>query len=219
VLPLGFDIPAQLTRLSPEDRRALRRRLGLPDDRPLVLSAAALNRSHKRLDYLIEELAAVSAPRPFLLMAGEPDDETPEIGALARARLGPEGFAIRTVPTGEMPDLYRTSDVFVLASLVEMQGRALIEAAGHGVPCIAHDSPVMTFALGESGVYADFTQPGALTALLARPALPDGDARRAAGIHWHVYERFSWARLRARYVELFVRVASQNSTVSSSTGE
>ena len=63
-----------------------------------MLSVAALNRRHKRQDYLIAELAALPAPRPFLLLAGEPDAETPEVRAMATAHLGAGGFDMRTVP-------------------------------------------------------------------------------------------------------------------------
>src|SRR5579884_3954686 len=129
VLPLGFAIDGELRPVSPEERAALRERLHLPAARPVVLSLAALNRSHKRLDYLIDELAQLPAPRPFLLLAGEPDAQTPSVRALALERLGPNGFDMRTVAAAEVAALCRASDVFVLASLAEMQGRALVEAA------------------------------------------------------------------------------------------
>ena len=48
---------------------------------------------------------------------------------LAVSRLGAGNFAMLTVPAEEVADLYRASDLFVLASLAETQGRALIEAA------------------------------------------------------------------------------------------
>jgi glycosyltransferase involved in cell wall biosynthesis len=218
VLPLGFAIAPELALPSLDAREALRRRLELPEGRPIVLSVAALNRSHKRLDYLISELARLPEPRPFLLLAGEPDAETPAIRALAEDVLGSAGYAMRTVPAPAVPELYRASDVFVLASLAEMQGRAVIEAAAHGLPCLVHDSPVMRFALGTHGRYGDFTRPGELTALLS--AAPGGaPPAEAAALHRHVRERFSWEHLRPHYVELLRSVARANSTVSSSTGE
>lgn len=220
VLPLGFEIPPEFTPISSEDRSALRRELGLPDDRPIVLSVAALNSRHKRLDYLIGEVAQLPRPRPFLLMAGAPDEETPEVRSLALAQLG-DGFAMRTVPRQDVEKLYRASDVFVLASLAEMQGRALIEAASHGLPCLAHDGPVMRFALGDNGFLADLNEPGALAGLLREQAELGRDTVHELGLaaHRHVYERFSWDRLRPRYVELLTEVALAKSTVSSSTGE
>jgi glycosyltransferase involved in cell wall biosynthesis len=122
-----------------------------------------------------------------------------------------------TVPAAEVADLYRVSDVFVLASIAEAQGRVLIEAMAQGLPCIAHDSEVQRFALGEHGLFGDLTQPGELARLLAEPFDLLGSAGRTA--HDHVYRRFSWDCLRPRYVELLRTVARANSTVSSSTAE
>lgn len=219
VLPLGFRVAAAPALISAADRAALRARLGLPAAGEIVISVAALNRTHKRLDYLIEELAALPAPRPFLLLVGQPDGETASIRALAHRALDPGRFALRTVPAAEVTALLRASDHFVLSSIVEAQGRALIEAAAEGLPCLAHDGPVTRYAVGDAGLYADLHRPGALTELLRHALAEDETARRARALagHRHVFERFSWTRLAPRYVELFSAVA--NSTVSSSSGE
>jgi len=206
VLPLGFDIDKQLTLPSEAERSRLRQRLELPVDRQILLSVAALNRHHKRLDYLIEEVAALPRPRPYVMLIGEPEAETPGLRTLARNRLGDDGHAIRTVPAAEVADFYRVSDVFVLASLAEAQGRALVEAMSHGLPCITHDSPVMRFAVGDCGRFGDLSQRGALTGLL-ESGMPGRDADQAEARHAFVYERFSWDRLRPRYVELLSAVA------------
>jgi glycosyltransferase involved in cell wall biosynthesis len=221
VLPLGFRIPDELLMPTSAEKVALRNRLTLPERRPVVLTVAALNRTHKRLDYLIEELAALPQPRPFLLMAGEPDGETAGLRELAQARLSPEGFSMRTVPAEEVVSLYRAADTFVLTSLVEAQGRALIEAAGYGLPCLAHDGHVTRFALGDHAMFGDLGKPGELTHMLRAQAARTIDTLRAQAeaAHRHVHSRFSWKHLRPRYVEFLRRVAWAKSTVSSSTAE
>jgi 1,2-diacylglycerol 3-alpha-glucosyltransferase len=221
VLPLGFRIPDELLVPTSADKAALRNRLGLPERRPIVLTVAALSRTHKRLDYLIEELAALAPPRPFLLMAGEPDSETAALRELAQARLGQEGFSMRTVPAEEVVSLYRAADTFVLTSLAEAQGRALIEAAGHGLPCLAHDGPVTRFALGDHAMFGNLGRPGELTRMLRAQAALTIDTLRAQAdaAHRHVHLRFSWKHLTPRYVEFLRRVAWAKRTVSSSTAE
>ncbi len=202
LLPLGFHIPEVLSVVSGHERASLRDRLGLPLEREVVLSVAALNRYHKRIDYLIEELARLPAPRPFLVLAGEHEGETPGLLALAAERLGTDGYSARTVRRHEMADLYRASDALVLASLGEGLPRALIEGSSWGLPCLAHDYLVSRFALGTHGVLADFSVPGRLTELLSRVTRrgidPEDDRRR----HRFAYENFSWDRLRERYVNL-----------------
>jgi 1,2-diacylglycerol 3-alpha-glucosyltransferase len=212
VLPLGFHIDPELLTAVPEERDALRARLGLPAKRKIVISVAAINRHHKRIDYLIEELAVVPEPRPFLLLVGQPEPETPGILELARSRLGAGNYDFRTVPAREIPELLRSSDLFVLASLEETQGRALIESAAAGVECIAYDNPVMRFALGEHGIYGDLGREGELARLFSAHANGEfGPApKRRLAAHRHVYERFSWHRLRPRYVELLTTLAGND---------
>jgi glycosyltransferase involved in cell wall biosynthesis len=207
MLPLGFPIGADFEPPSEAERTSLRQRYDLPLDRHVIVSVAALNRHHKRIDYLIEEVARLPEPRPFLLMAGQVETETAGLRTLARERLGDAGHSMRTVPQTEVVDLCRASDTFVLASLGEGLPRALVEALSYGLPCLTHDYGVSRFALGEHGSFADFSRPGELARLLEE-RIGEGrseDAARAR--HRYAYENFSWDRLRGRYVELLRELA------------
>jgi glycosyltransferase involved in cell wall biosynthesis len=202
LLPVAFDIPASTEIPNAEERRALRKRLGLPSDRAIVITVAALNRYHKRLDYLITEVTRLPEPRPFLLLVGQPEAETEGLRSLARELLGEEGHSVRSVPRREVDSLLDASDVFVLPSLAEGLPRALIEAMAHGLPCLAHDYSVADYALGGHGNLADFTQPGALAGLLEARANANHDPALARERQRFVYESFSWDRLRSRYVDM-----------------
>lgn len=206
-LPLGFQIDPVLHIPSADQRAALRLQLGLPQDRPIVISVAALNRGHKRIDYVIEELGSLPEPRPFLLLVGQPEEDTPAVRTLARERLGESGYAIRTVAPNEVADLSRASDAFVLASLYEGLPRALIEAATLGLPCLVHSYPVSDYALGPHGYAADLTRAGALAALIAHLDDRDFAPERARARHAYAYEHFSWDALRPRYLELLANLA------------
>lgn len=207
LLPLGARIATGLEVRRPADRDALRRRLGLPGGRRIVLSAGALNR-HKRVDYVIEEIASLPEPRPFLLVLGQREAETPALERLAAARLGSAGHAMRTVRPDEMDDYYRASDVFVLASLWESFGRVLVEAAAHGLPCLAHEHPVMSWVLGEAGHTADLSRPGALASWLMQLGTDEFSLRARRRRHRDAYTRFSWDRLADSYVELLLDAAA-----------
>jgi 1,2-diacylglycerol 3-alpha-glucosyltransferase len=206
-LPYGFDIPATIDPLRGAERRALRVQLGLPPDRRIVISVAALNRQ-KRIDYLVEEVAALPEPRPFLLVLGQVEEETPPLRALAEERLGPGGHSMRTVPQAEVRRYLDASDVFVLCSLWEALPLGLVEAMGRGLPCIAHRHPVMEYALGDRGRAGDLERPGELRELLAGIGDADLAPERACERHRSTYEQFSWDTLRPRYVELFRRAVA-----------
>jgi hypothetical protein len=71
LVPYGIHIEPKYTRLAQSDREAIRRKLGLPLDRPLILSVGAINKAHKRMDYLIQEVARLPEPRPYLILLGQ----------------------------------------------------------------------------------------------------------------------------------------------------
>jgi 1,2-diacylglycerol 3-alpha-glucosyltransferase len=200
LLPVAFNVPPSVP--TEDERGALRDRLGLPRDRPVVISVAALNRHHKRLDYVIEEIARMPEPRPFLLLVGQPETETDGLKKLAQELLGEDGHSFRTVPRPEVDGLLRASDFFVLASFAEGLPRALVEAMAHGLPCLAHDYSVAHYALADHGLFGDFSQPGALADLIEAHAGRGFDAESAERRRRSVYERFSWDALAPQYVEM-----------------
>lgn len=202
LLPVAFRFSPTLDPPTAEERQTLRNKLDLPTDGDIVISVAALNRHHKRLDYLITELAQMPEPRPYLLLVGQPEEETEGLRRLAHELLGEQGHSFRSVPSAEVTSLLRASDVFVLASLAEGLPRALVEAMAQGLLCVAHDYSVADYALGGHGRQADFTQAGALAGLLKSSSGGDHDAERARERHRFVYESFSWDSLRPRYVDM-----------------
>lgn len=202
LVPLGSKIPSKCELLTPTEQEALRRRLGLPEKRPLILSVAAINKSHKRMDYIIRELASLPSPRPYLLLLGQQDPETPEILALGNSLLGPDHFQIKTVAQNEVTDYYKTADAFVLASLREGFGRVFTEAMSHGLPCLAHDYEISNFALGKKGYFADFQLPGSLTSLIPQALAESHDLSKRCLRHQSAYNRFSWEKLSPDYINL-----------------
>jgi len=155
------------------------------------------------MDYIVTELAAFAPERrPFLVMLGQPDAETPTILELAAQRLGAGNFLARTVTPEQVGDYQRAADVFVLASLHEGFGRVFIEALSRGLPCLAHDYAVAREVLADTGFYADFKKPGALAVLWddALAAATDESARHAR--HRSAYHRFSWDILALAYVKI-----------------
>lgn len=202
LLPYGVRMEPVLPLLSVEERAALRRSLDLPEDRPIVLSVGAVNQEHKRMDYLVREVAALPAPRPFVMLLGQAEEETPLVRALAEALLGQAGFLIRAVPHQEVTKYYQAADVSVLAALKEGFGRVYLEALAWGLPCLTHDCALTRYVLGNSGRFADLRQPGHLSPLLAE-TLAEGDVPAARKErHQDAFERFSWQRLGPRYVEM-----------------
>ncbi|MHC5673731.1 glycosyltransferase family 4 protein [Nostoc sp.] len=201
LVPYGIQMDSQLKILSAVEKATLRRKLELPEDVPIVLSVGAINKSHKRMDYLIREVAQLPEPRPYLLILGQQEAESPEIFQLANQLLEPDRFQTKTVAFAQVSDYYQLADAFVLASLGEGFGRVFLEAMSYGLPCLAHDYEITQFILKDEGYLGNFQLSGSLTNLILQ-VLTDNDDNSKYRRHQSVYEHFSWGRLRSAYVEM-----------------
>jgi glycosyltransferase involved in cell wall biosynthesis len=159
-------------RFRPGQSPELRRELGIPADAVLILCAAAIKRHHKRIDYLIRELAELRRQQPelpvWLVIAGGWESETDQLIAEGQSQLGERVKFLVRFPRARMADLYRAADLFVLTSLKEMMPIALLEATASGLPCVNHEHPVMQWMVGPGGESADLATAGGLAGALAR---------------------------------------------------
>lgn len=203
MIPYGIAVPAGAPDVREPAKRAVRELLRLPLDRQIVLSVGWISAQQKRMDYLVEEVARLSPPRPYLVLLGAMDDQSETILKLARDKLGSENFSARSVPYEQTADYYRAADVFALASLQEGFGRVFLEALIYGLPVFAHDHPVMRFVLNHEGVLSDLSQPGCLSAKLQEGLRERITLEVAARRRQSVRERFSWETLAPRYLEMF----------------
>lgn len=159
-------IPNCVPVLEPSAGRAeLRQTFGYSQDDWIVVCVAAWNRYHKRLDYLIEEIASISDPAMKLLLCGHPETETAGLKALAQEKLG-DRVSWRTLSEQQIRDALHLSDVFVLTSLAEGLGSVLIEAAMAGLPVICHPHGGSKFILEDPTWMVDLSRRGALAAKL-----------------------------------------------------
>jgi glycosyltransferase involved in cell wall biosynthesis len=176
-----------------------------------VLSVGWIARAHKRMDYVIREMARLPEPRPFLQLLGAMDGQSADIVEMGRRLLGPDGFGAASVKPEAVTDYYRAADCFVLASLREGFGRVYLEALIHGLPVVAHRHPVTEFVLAEHGRLGDLGREGELAGLvqdvLAQPADPAAMTRRRNSAR----DRFSWPVLAHSYRGMFVSVARAGS--------
>jgi glycosyltransferase involved in cell wall biosynthesis len=207
ILAHGVRVPDTLpARITGDARRAL----GLPADRPIILAVGMLDTQIKRTDALIRALAELrdlDVPRPFLALLGADGPDAHDVRRLAHDLLGDDGFLARAVPHDEIGEYYRAADVFALASLREGFGLAYVEALAHGLPIVAHDSPVTRHLLGDFATLADLARPDALSRALATAlATPGTDEQRRAR-HASARARFGWDALREDYVQMLLRVA------------
>ena len=170
VVPNGVDAG----RFRPEDRAAARRRFGLPEEAPVLVTVGGLC-ERKGFHRVIECLPALARRFPGLryLAVGGPSPEGdwgPRLRALA-ASLGVDGRVRFTGPLP--PDALRwalsAGDVFVLASRNEGWANVLLEAMACGLPVVATDvgGNREVVCRPELGIVVPFGDGAALEAALA----------------------------------------------------
>lgn len=192
LVPNGVD----LVRFRPGS--AKREQFGLPPDSPIVLMVSAFIASKRVLEGI---RAVAEMDGAYLVVAGDgPLRE--EARALANELL-PGRYKQLVLSADQMPQLYRSADVFLHLSLLESFGNVYLEAWASGLPIVAHDSERLRWILGEGQFLCDTSEPRQLVASL-RSALETGKAAVAPGI-----ERFSWRAIAEQYRQFIEQVLAQ----------
>jgi glycosyltransferase involved in cell wall biosynthesis len=177
--------------------------LGLPPDRPLILMVSALEPG-KRVTEAMRAVAEI--PEAFLLVAGD-GPLRDKIDHLA-SELLPGRFLRRTFKREQMPDLYRSADLFLHTKIRESFGNVYIEALSCGAPIVAHDDEVTQWILGDHAVLVDTTSGARLTDAISRVLRQSRPGIVAA--EW-ARARYSWDVVASQYVDFFADVLETTS--------
>jgi glycosyltransferase involved in cell wall biosynthesis len=181
VIPHGVDVE----RFRPGLPTTFRAEHGIPDDAFVVISVGTICHHHKRMDYVIREVAAI--PSAYLVIVGQENSESPAIKELGRQLMGGR-VVFATMPHDELPKAYAAADVFALGSLFETFGIVYIEAMAMGLPvfCTNHANQR---SIVKEGEFIDIKRRGALTEALrsADPASLRAFGRRGRLIAERTY--------------------------------
>jgi glycosyltransferase involved in cell wall biosynthesis len=179
----------------------LKAQLGLPADRPVVLMVSALEPGKR----VIEAVRAVAdVPDAFLVIAGD-GPLRHEVDRIADDLL-PQRFMRGTFTHEQMPDLYRSADLFLHTKIRESFGNVYVEALSCGVPIVAHDDEVTRWILGQHAVLVDTASAKALTAAIIEAL----HTRRpnVAAAEW-AQARYSWEAVANKYADFFAEVLAR----------
>ncbi len=180
VVHSGVDIDRY--RAAGADPEVKRKELGLTRGEPIVLSVGRLEpvKGHR---YLINAVPSVlkELPQARVLLCGD-GALRGELEGLAR-NLGVAEEVIFLGEREDVPELLAASDLFVLPSLNEGMGRAVVEAMAAGKAVIATDVGGVPdlVADGESGLMVEAESPEQLAGAIVM-LLKDEDLRRKMGV-------------------------------------
>jgi glycosyltransferase involved in cell wall biosynthesis len=149
-------------------------------------------------------LAVAKLPDAHLIVAGD-GPLRDEIDALAAKHL-PGRFGRISVPSEDMPALYRSADVFLHLSRDESFGNVYVEALACGVPIVAYDEKRTRWILGDAARYAGPNADdiaGALSQALEHSPADPLQRDRA--------KRFAWPNIAGQYKIFFSEILSATS--------
>ncbi len=187
------------------DKAQLRRRFDIADDTFVVLAISAIKRTHKRIDYVLDEFGRLEGD-VLLWIDGNPEDA--ELERRAREMLG-RRLRITHVNSTEVPALYRAADVMVHAALEESFGLSIVEALCSGTRVLVHATPHFEWLTGDRASLVDMTAAGNLAACLrtlaaARAGHDAGLWARSAAAR----QRFNWSEIAPLHMDLYRKVAA-----------
>jgi len=158
---LGNCVPAPAAFL-PGDRAQVRQSLGLKDTDYVIVCVAAWNKYHKRIDYLLNEVARLADSNIKLLLCGATEVDTKELQDQGKELLG-DRVQWLTVEPEKVASILQASDVFVLPSLRESFGNVLLEAALCGLPVVTHPHDGAQFVIADDFWMTDMSEEGSLS--------------------------------------------------------
>jgi GT2 family glycosyltransferase len=165
---------------SNETRNRLRKEMGLPQDCRVIISTARLNKI-KALHRLINafDIASQKHPNLYLLFTG--DGPLKDELRKSASQKSSAGRIIFLGFVDSVVDLLKISDIYVLPSLNEGLGIALVEAMASGLVVVATRTPGPAEIIkdGFNGFLVDNSEEGVIAGLLKALSL---DAKQEEGL-------------------------------------
>jgi glycosyltransferase involved in cell wall biosynthesis len=204
VTPLGVDpsfLEVFAQRIADPVSTPLRNRLGLPDERPIVLYVGGHDeRKNIRalvgiVQRIVRESSGAPSEKPLLVMAGRissPREQEVLTAALREFEMENDVVSLGYIPDTDLKALYSISSAFLFPSLYEGFGLPCLEAMAAGVPVVCSNTSSMPEVVGSAGILFDPTNieggARALAQVLSdsalRTKLSEAGHERASGFTW-----------------------------------
>jgi len=218
--------PSPEGRGSGRDRAALRKSLGLPADRPVLLTVGRVH-PKKGMHLVPGALRRVLSARPDVVwvlvgrgtsrVAAAARDEGVADNLIAVEELGMPAAGeadllarLREQPPARLIEYLHAADLFVFPSLLESFGIVLIEAMAAGLPVVGTDAPGCRDLVREDagGVQVPAGDRDALArAVLDLLADPQRRAALGARAQATARARYDWSVVTDAYARLYARLA------------
>ena len=216
---LSFGIPKEKMQVLPHfaryvqperSRQEVRQEFGLQPDDFAVITVSAWNRYHKRIDYIINEVASLNDPGVKLIMCGHPEPDTAYLKELGKKLLADRIQWLTLPPEGVHRALF-AADVYVIASIDEVFGAATIEAALAERPIACHPNAGTRYILGDFVGDCDLSKEGGLAERLNQIRHNPATKEKLKEIRDSVNGKFSEEVLCSKFADAVVSLRDRQS--------
>jgi glycosyltransferase involved in cell wall biosynthesis len=204
VIPNGVD--TQLFR--PRDRSQLRAKLGLPQDKKILLFVAAdLRDERKGARYFFESLEFVEADGWVAVTVGKMVEIPWSL--TNRVHIKQLGYLSQRE---SMADVYGAADLFCISSLDEVFGLVVTEAMASGVPVVGFRAPGVSEQVTEACGILVAPRDNQALARAITVLLENDDLRQRMGARCRerVVQEYSLERFCQRYLALYRELSGGN---------
>lgn len=171
----------------------------------IVLSVGAIEKSSKRMHWLVKALANCEMA-VFPILLGEPTADWDDIEKMLQQYFGKQGYILKTVSRPALGTYYKVADLFVSCSPKESFGLVFVEALNFGLPVICDDFQEVRFVLKEHATYTTMTGPDKV-ALAIQQKLSEEFYTHAQDLtntrKQFVASNYSMESLAAAYIQMF----------------
>ncbi|MFN4897024.1 MAG: glycosyltransferase family 4 protein [Pseudomonadota bacterium] len=198
-----FDLYPLRRQLSSEARTALRARLGIPLDRPILFYVGGHD-ERKNIPMVVEiargaiaECSERAMPQPVLVLAGKINSERERETlntALRDFAMAADTIDLGFVTEADLRALYAESAVFLFPSLYEGFGLPVLEAMAAGVPVVSSNRGALPEVMGRVGISFDPEDPIAGCKGVLEILSNKGCAESISEQGHHRAREFTWER-------------------------
>lgn len=201
VIPVGF-YPENFTVSATKSE--LRKKYEISEGTFIILCIAAINKYHKRIDYLIDEFKSVKGD-VLLWIDGSLDQGDPELIEYAKKALG-DRCRITHLPSKQVGELFEVADLMVHTALFEAFGLALIEGASSGTPVLTHNAPHFRWLMNNEACAIDMSSEGTL-ACEVNALIENKQQLDSLNNSEEILRRYTWKVLKKDYLDLHIETA------------
>ena len=189
-----------------DNKKALRKKFKIPEEDLIILSFGRLTEAKQPLK-LIEVFSEIEKEMEdvTLVIAGEGEllDKTKEF---VRQKKLKNVIFLGYVDEEDKPDLYASSDYYIMTSKYEGQPLTLLEAMASGLPCIVSDIPNLRIVEdAKCGIIVDFNDEEKATQEIIS-YLEGNNLEYSKNAREYAIKNLDWRIIAVRYLEEFKRL-------------